>query len=168
MSHFRSEDTRYPSGPPPRPFPRRDDRDGRMYDDNSPSRSRSPGAINPSYSPPRGPAANRRPDSRSQYRSRDRDDFPRRPRHSYRDRDREDYHSRSRSRSHSYSRSRSPRRGRPHYGQESREVMMDGLPVDMVEEDVGPSLPFSPSRLFDPKVSGLPEMRSMVQAFVVA
>ncbi|EAA60085.1 hypothetical protein AN4850.2 [Aspergillus nidulans FGSC A4] len=45
MSHLQPEDTRYLPGPPPRPFPRRDDRDGRMYDDNSPSRSRSPGGT---------------------------------------------------------------------------------------------------------------------------
>ncbi|KAL4906771.1 hypothetical protein BDW74DRAFT_166921 [Aspergillus multicolor] len=151
MSHMRSDDTRYPPGPSPRPFPRRDDRDGRMYDDNSPSRSRSPNGR----TPPRGPAADRRhdyprdaSDSRPQYQGRDRDDFrrrsrspPRRPRHGYRDRDREDYRSRSRSRSYSPSRSRSPRRGRSHYGQGSREVMMDGIPVDMVEEDVGQLLP---------------------------
>ncbi|KAL2807688.1 hypothetical protein BJX63DRAFT_411528 [Aspergillus granulosus] len=151
MSHFHSEETRYPPGPPSRPFPRRDDRDGRMYDDNSRSRSRSPG--DQSRTPPRGPALDRRheyprdhSDSRSRYRSRDHDEFrrrssrspPRRPRGGYRDRDREGYRSRSRSRS--YSRSRSPRRDRPHYGQESREVMMDGLPVDMTEEDISKEL----------------------------
>ncbi|KAL4951028.1 hypothetical protein BDW69DRAFT_170926 [Aspergillus filifer] len=136
-----------------------------MYDDHSPPRARSPG--DPSRNVPRGPAADRRrdhshdhADSRPRYRSRDRDwgrdrdrdDFrrrssqspPRRPRHGYRDRDHEDYRSRSRSRgrdrSYSRSRSRSPRRGRPQYGQESREVMMDGLPVDMVEEDISKEL----------------------------
>ncbi|KAL4946100.1 hypothetical protein BDV06DRAFT_235347 [Aspergillus oleicola] len=160
MSHLRHEDSRYPPGPSSRPYPRRDDRDGRMYDDNSPPRSRSPGDS--SRNTPRGPAADRRRDysrdhsgSRPRYRSRDRDwdrdrdrdDF-RRPRHGYRDRDREDYRSRSRSRdrdrdrdrSYSRSRGRSPRRGRPQYGQESREVMMDGLPVDMVEEDISKEL----------------------------
>ncbi|CEL08085.1 Putative Rna-binding protein [Aspergillus calidoustus] len=151
MSHLHSEDTRYLPGPPSRPFSARDDRDGRMYDDNSPSRSRSPG--DPSRTPPRGPAADRRHEyprdhsgSGSRYLSRDRDDFrrrpsrspPRRSRGGYRDRDREGYKSRSRSRS--YSRSRSPRRDRPHYGQESREVMMDGLPVDMTEEDISKEL----------------------------
>ncbi|EEQ35593.1 RNA-binding protein [Microsporum canis CBS 113480] len=77
----------------------------------------------------------------------------------YRDRDREGYRSppsydmrysrsrshsrtrsRTRSRSRSYSRSRSKgrRHARPlrHYGTESREIMMEGLPVDMTEEDV--------------------------------
>lgn len=44
----------------------------------------------------------------------------------YRDRDREGYRSRS----------RSPRYSRSRLGQESREIMMDGLPVDMTEEDV--------------------------------
>lgn len=192
MSHIRPEDARYPPGPPSRPFPRRDDKDGRMYDDNSPTRSRSPGGTynlpaiifnnvtsntrtglthflqftGPSRTPPRRPAADRRrdyprdhSDSRSRYRSRDLDEprrrssrsTPRRPRHGYRDRDREGYRSRSRSRSYSRSRSRSPRRGRPHYGQESREVMMDGLPVDMAEEDVGQLLP----SLFVPLISSV-------------
>ncbi|PWY68519.1 hypothetical protein BO94DRAFT_560923 [Aspergillus sclerotioniger CBS 115572] len=137
MSHHHPEQTRYPPGPSYRPMPRRDDRDGRMYDDRSPSRSRSPGGIR---SPPRN-------QDRSRFRSRDRDDYrrhsrspPRRGRPAYKDRDREGYRSpgyRSRSRSYSASRSRSPRRSRqPHFGHESREVMMDGLPVDMVEEDI--------------------------------
>ena len=112
-------------------------------------------------SPPRGPA-NRRRDysrdrdrdrSRPRYRSRDRDDYRRRPSRSppprrgrpvYRDRDREGYRSPeydSRSRSRSRSRNRSYRPSRPSYGPESREVMMDGLPVEMVEEDVGQLLP---------------------------
>ncbi|KAL3464315.1 hypothetical protein BJX64DRAFT_94859 [Aspergillus heterothallicus] len=164
MSHFHSEDTRYLSGPPTRSFQRGDDRDGRMYDDNSPSRSRSPGGA--SRTPPRGPAADRRheyprdhSDSRSRYRSQDRDDFRRRSSRSplrrsrggYRDRDREGYRSRSRSRS--YSRSRSPRRDRPHHGQESREVMMDGLPVDMTEEDISKEL----KEFY--KIEGLEEVR---------
>lgn len=108
-------------------------------------------------SPPRGPAADRRRDysgdldSRPRYRSRDRDDYRRRPSRSppprrgrpvYRDRDREGYRSPEYdSRSRSYSRNRSHRQGRQPYGQESREVMMDGLPVEMVEEDVGQLLP---------------------------
>ncbi|KAE8148802.1 hypothetical protein BDV25DRAFT_11957 [Aspergillus avenaceus] len=116
-----------------------------MYDDRSPS----PGDH--SRSPPRGPPADRRPDysrdrpdSRPRFHSRDRDDYrrrssrspPRRGRPAYRDRDREGYRSPGYgSRSRSHSRSRSPRRGRYH-GQESREVMMDGLPVDMAEEDI--------------------------------
>lgn len=84
----------------------------------------------------------------------------------YRDRDREGYRSppsydmrysrsrshsrtrsRTRSRSRSYSRSQSKgrRHARPlrHYGTESREIMMEGLPVDMTEEDVRPSFSFS-------------------------
>ena len=54
----------------------------------------------------------------------------------YRDRDREGYQSPGYD---SRSRSRSPRRDRSPYfgGPPSREVMMDGLPVDLVEEDVG-------------------------------
>ncbi|KAE8315620.1 hypothetical protein BDV41DRAFT_574656 [Aspergillus transmontanensis] len=43
MSRLPPEDNRYPPGPSHRPYPRRDDRDGRMYDDRS--RSRSPGAV---------------------------------------------------------------------------------------------------------------------------
>lgn len=74
------------------------------------------------------------------YRSHDRDDYrrrnsrssPHRGRHAYKDRDREGY----RSASGNPSRSRSPRRGQPHMGQVSREVMMSGLPVDMTEEHV--------------------------------
>ncbi|KAE8355146.1 hypothetical protein BDV28DRAFT_129586 [Aspergillus coremiiformis] len=148
MSRLPPEDNRYPPGPSHRPYPRRDDRDGRMYDDRSPSRS--PGDR--SRSPPRGPISDRRhdysrdaPDARPRFRSRDRDEYrrrssrsppPRRGRLAYRDRDREGYRSPGfRSRSRSHSRSRSPRRNR-HYGQESREVMMDGLPVDMAEEDI--------------------------------
>ena len=59
-----------------------------------------------------------------------------RPRGGYRDRDREGYRS---SAQNSRSRSQSPRRERsPYYGgPPSREIMMDGLPLDMVEEDVG-------------------------------
>ena len=102
-------------------------------------------------------------DSRREYQALDRDDYPRhssrspqpprRGRTGYRDRDREDYrspsydnHSRSYSRSHSRpnsrNRSRGQRSGRgPYYGQESREIMMEGLPVDMVEDDVGILIP---------------------------
>lgn len=79
-------------------------------------------------------------DQDAQYRSRDRDDYrnrasrspPRRGRQSYRDRDREGYQSPG----YSHSRSRSPRGGKSHFGQESREVMMDGIPQDMTEDDV--------------------------------
>ncbi|THC90530.1 hypothetical protein EYZ11_010014 [Aspergillus tanneri] len=43
MSHFPTEDNRYTPGPPRRLQARPDDMDSRMYDDRSPSRSRSPG-----------------------------------------------------------------------------------------------------------------------------
>ncbi|OJJ44256.1 hypothetical protein ASPZODRAFT_135050 [Penicilliopsis zonata CBS 506.65] len=153
MAHFNSTDPRYPPGPPGPPhrqFPRRDDRDGRMYDDRSRSRSRSANRRLDSHdedrtrSPPRGPAVERSGEysrDRDYRRHSSRSPHPppsRRGRPSYRDRDREGYRSppyRSRSHSRSYSRSRSPRRGR-HFGQESREIMMDGLPADMGEEDV--------------------------------
>ncbi|KAL5332853.1 hypothetical protein BJX70DRAFT_91203 [Aspergillus crustosus] len=162
MFNSRPGDNRYSSSTSSRPFPRRGDRDGRMYDDKPPSRSRSPGGT--SRSPPSGPAADKRRDysrDHSSYQSRDRVDFrqqssrspTRRPRHNYRDRDREGYRSRSRSRSYSRSRSRSPRRSRAHYGQESREVMLEGLPVDMAEEDVSKEL----NELY--QVEGLEEVR---------
>ena len=67
---------------------------------------------------------------RDDYRRRDSRSPPRRGRQQYKDRDREGY------RSGSHSRSRSPRRGQPHIGNESREVMMEGFPVDMTEDDV--------------------------------
>lgn len=58
----------------------------------------------------------------------------------YRDRDREGYRS---PRYYSRSRSGSPRRDRsPYYGgPPSREVMLEGIPLDMVEDDVGHHLP---------------------------
>lgn len=65
-------------------------------------------------------------------------------RRGYLDRDREDYRSPPYgSRSRSRSLSRSPRRGRsPYYGgPPSREVILEGLPLDMVEDDVGHHLP---------------------------
>ena len=72
----------------------------------------------------------------------------------YVDRDREgyrssDYDSRSRSRSPRRRRSRSPYYGGP----PSREVMMDGLPLDMFEEDVGhhPSYTLFTSPLQSPR-----------------
>lgn len=97
-------------------------------------------------SPPRRVAADSRVEyprdreSGQGYRSNDRDDYrrrtsnssPHRGRNTYKDRDREGYRSASGNRS----RTRSPRRGQPHMGQVSREVMMDGLPVDMTEEHV--------------------------------
>lgn len=97
-------------------------------------------------SPPRRLAADSRleyprdRESGQGYRGHDRDDnrrrtsrsSPHRGRNAYKDRDREGYRSASGNRS----RSRSPRRGQPNMGQVSREVMMDGLPVDMTEEDV--------------------------------
>ncbi|KLJ13854.1 hypothetical protein EMPG_11236 [Blastomyces silverae] len=169
-------------GTPSNPPPRRNDWNGRMYDDRtSRSRSRSYSPPHPvprsrdrrhgspggtrspphdtSRTPPRGPAADRmHPGGDGEisvtrdYRPRERDDYQRPswspPRHrgrsSYRDRDREGYRSPgydSRSRSHSRSRSRSRSRSergrrRPYYGQESREIMMEGLPVDMNEDDI--------------------------------
>ncbi|KAK1144747.1 hypothetical protein N8T08_004758 [Aspergillus melleus] len=51
MSHFPPDDTGFPPGPPRWAYPRRDDMDSRMYDDPSPSRSRSPGEF--VRSPPR-------------------------------------------------------------------------------------------------------------------
>ncbi|KKZ60702.1 hypothetical protein EMCG_04629 [[Emmonsia] crescens] len=138
---------------PPHPVPRSRDR---RY--GSPGGTRSP-PHDISRTPPRGPAADRRhpggdgdiPMARD-YRPRERDEYPRpsrsparrRGRTSYRDRDREGYRSpgydsrsRSHSRSQSQSRSRSQRGPqRPYYGQESREVMMEGLPVDMNEDDI--------------------------------
>lgn len=175
---YRNE--KFASGSGHRPFPSRNDRDGRMYDDRE--RSRSPGKHLPArqwcirlYTPssqdqflqlmelwltwlsfesmnkdrarsPRRLAADSRleysrdRESGQGYRSHDRDDYrrrnsrssPHRGRHAYKDRDREGY----RSASGNPSRSRSPRRGQPHMGQVSREVMMDGLPADMAEEHV--------------------------------
>ncbi|KAL2008987.1 hypothetical protein VTN00DRAFT_7181 [Thermoascus crustaceus] len=136
MSQHHPPDSRYPPGPGYRSYPRHDDRDGRMYDDRSRSRSRSysppnshPRSTDRRYgspgdlarTPPRGPAADRRRDhsrerdSRADYRGRDRDDYrrrtsrsppPRRGRPAYRDRDREGYRSPG-YRSHSRSYSRS-------------------------------------------------------------
>jgi hypothetical protein len=97
-----------------------------------------------SRSPPRRPAIDRRhersrdPESAAGYRGQGRDDYrrrnsrspDRRGRQTYRDRDHEGY------RSGSHSRSRSPRRGQSNIGFESREVMMEGFPVDMTEDDV--------------------------------
>ncbi|PGH14350.1 hypothetical protein AJ80_05940 [Polytolypa hystricis UAMH7299] len=119
-------------------------------------------------SPPRGPTLDRRYDSgdrdypasrdpRTEYQGRDHDEHRRssrspprwRGRSGYTDRDREGYRSpphdgrrRSYSRSRSQSRSRSDRRGRrpPYFGPESREVMMEGLPVEMNEDDISSEL----------------------------
>ncbi|CAG8936531.1 unnamed protein product [Penicillium salamii] len=140
MAHSYSND-RYP-GWGQRPFPPRDGRDARMYDDRS--GSHSPGGNKDRPRSPRRPAADRRHDyprdrdpgpgfrgyGRDDYRRRDSRSPPRRGRHSYKDRDREGY------RSGSHSRSRSPRRGQPHPGNESREVMMEGFPLDMTEDDI--------------------------------
>ncbi|OQE13682.1 hypothetical protein PENFLA_c044G01911 [Penicillium flavigenum] len=126
-----------------RPFPSRNDH-GRMYDDRS--RSRSPDRARS----PRRLAADARPEyprdreSGQGYRNHDRDDYrhrtsrssPHRGRNTYKDRDREGYRSASDNRS----RTRSPRRGQSHMGQVSREVMMDGLPVDMAEEHIATEL----------------------------
>lgn len=61
-------------------------------------------------------------------------------RRDYRDRDREGFISHGRD---SRSRSRSPRRDRSPFfgGPASREVILEGLPLDMVEDDVGHHLP---------------------------
>ncbi|CAG8898809.1 unnamed protein product [Penicillium egyptiacum] len=157
---------KFASGSSRRPFPSRNDRDGRMYDDRS--RSRSPGVpsshgielrlitfsselVNKdrACSPRRLAADGRLEYSRDResgqgYRSHDRDDYrrrnsrssPHRGRNTYKDRDREGYRSASGNRS----RTRSPRRGQSHMGQVSREVMMDGLPVDMTEEHISAEL----------------------------
>ncbi|KAE8547741.1 hypothetical protein TMatcc_009554 [Talaromyces marneffei ATCC 18224] len=135
--------------------------DDRMYDDRySRSRSVERGQYplhDHTRDAPRGPAGHRRPeypeDRDRDYRG-SRDDFRRSSPHrsggggrqaGYRDRDREGYRSpeyddtRSRSPSRSRSRGRNRDRDRErHRGhvQESREVIMEGLPVDMVEEDV--------------------------------
>ncbi|KAJ5780397.1 hypothetical protein N7457_005557 [Penicillium paradoxum] len=161
MAHPRNE--RYPAGSTGRPFPSRSEHDDFMYDDQS--RSRSPGKLLPArqwcagfetrdrervHSPHRRPAADGRlqysrdRESGQGYRGHDRGDYrqrnsrssPGRGRNTYRDRDREGY----RSGSHSRSRSRSPRRGPSHLGQVSREVMMEGLPVDMTEEHISVEL----------------------------
>ncbi|EER42024.1 RNA-binding protein [Histoplasma capsulatum H143] len=146
MYDDRTSRSRSRSCSPPHVVPRsRDRRHG------SPGGTRSP-PHDISRTPPRGPAADRRHPGRDDeipmardYRPRERDKYRRPswspPRHrgrpSYRDRDREGYRSpgydsRSRSRSKSRSRSRSrSQRGprRPYYGQESREIMMEGLPI---------------------------------------
>ncbi|PGH00049.1 hypothetical protein AJ79_08320 [Helicocarpus griseus UAMH5409] len=155
MYDDRTSRSRSRSYSPPYSAPRsRDHRYG------SPSGTRSP-PHDISRTPPRGPAAGRRypdgdypmiRDSRPDYRPRERDEYRRpsrspprrRGRSTYRDRDREGYRSPiydSRSRSYSRGRSRSRSRSqrgphRPYYGQESREVMMEGLPVDMNEDDI--------------------------------
>ncbi|KAF3397198.1 hypothetical protein DPV78_008203 [Talaromyces pinophilus] len=155
------------------------DRDGRMYDDRY-SRSRSVERGYPLHDhardAPRGPAGHRRPDY-SEDRDRDyrgRDDYRRSspPRRGggrqagYRDRDYEGYRSpeydNSRSRSPSRSRSRGRNRDRDrHRGnvQESREVIMEGLPVDMVEEDVRQLYPISNELIEHYHVQGLEDVR---------
>ncbi|KAJ5428421.1 hypothetical protein N7445_009875 [Penicillium cf. griseofulvum] len=132
----------FSSGSARRPFPSRNgnDRDGRMYDDRS--RSRSPGRARS----PHGRLAadgrleySRDRESGQGYRSNDRDDYrrrnsrssPHRGRNTYKDRDREGYRSESGNRS----RSRQPNKGNV-----SREVMMDGLPVNMTEKDISAEL----------------------------
>ncbi|KAI9833288.1 MAG: hypothetical protein M1819_003682 [Sarea resinae] len=154
----------------PRPARGRDDRYGRMYDDDeehqrldtrdharrrSPSPRRRTPPQDTRTSPPRGPAADRerldiaaarewdRPPNRtvSHERSNYRRDGPkstgRRPRNAYRDRDREGYRSpsdgsRSRSRSTDRRRGRSPQFGGP----PSRDIILEGLPVEMTEDDL--------------------------------
>jgi RNA-binding protein 5/10 len=83
------------------------------------------------------------------------EDAPRRPRREvrgrYNDRDREGYRSppygetssRSWSRSRSQSRSRSRSRS-PHYGAPpSRTIILEGIPINMTQEDVGYPSPYS-------------------------
>ncbi|KAJ5377558.1 uncharacterized protein N7496_004967 [Penicillium cataractarum] len=154
-----SDESRPYSGPSRRMYPPRDDRDGRMYDDHS--RSRSPGDH--SRSPPQRPADRRREYSRDRdagahYDNRDREDYwhrspPRRGRQGYRDRDREGYRSPDYNHGGSYSRSRSPRRGQSGFGPESREIMMEGFPMDMTEDDIADELQNAYH------VSGLEEIR---------
>ncbi|KAJ6085535.1 hypothetical protein N7499_005164 [Penicillium canescens] len=146
-------DQRHHSGQSRRPNPPRADRDGRMYDDRSRSRSPSGTSSSPhghSGSPPRRPAADRRREysrDRDSHRSYDRDDRarrtsrspPRRGRHGYRDRDHEGYRSPGYE-GRNYSRSRSPRRGHGYFGEESREVMLENFPVDMTENDIAAEL----------------------------
>ncbi|KAI1910128.1 hypothetical protein LOZ65_006421 [Ophidiomyces ophidiicola] len=135
--------------------------------DHSPGNTCSPPHEDMSRNmPPRRSAADRRPtdddgtsSSRGRdYRGRERDGHRRSPpswrdRSGYRDHDREGYRSptyddRRRSYSPSHSRSRSRSRSRrqrpPHYGIESREVMMEGLPIDLNEDDVGLTPPSPP------------------------
>ncbi|OQE38372.1 hypothetical protein PENCOP_c008G01780 [Penicillium coprophilum] len=130
----------FPSGSARRPFPSRNDRDGRMYDDRS--RSRSPDRAR---SPPGRLAADSRLEySRDReygqgYRSNDRDDYrrrnsrssPHRGRNTYKDRDREGYRSESGNRSQSR---------QSNVVQVSRELMMEGLPVNMTENDISAEL----------------------------
>ncbi|KAI9709377.1 MAG: hypothetical protein M1812_007713 [Candelaria pacifica] len=158
----------------PLPDQARGDRDSTMYDDlpdrsdskdryrrRSPSPRRQSPPHDLSRRPPYGPsgeisikgaASQREWDLR-----RDRDNFreredyrsqsPRRNnRDTYRDRDREDYRSpgyddRSRSQSPARRRGRSPE----YAGPPSREIILEGLPLDMTQDDVGhhPSHPIS-------------------------
>ncbi|KAJ5816297.1 hypothetical protein N7447_008530 [Penicillium robsamsonii] len=137
---------KFPSGSARRPFPSRNDRDGRMYDDRS--RSRSPGKRLPAHrarSPPGRLAADSRleyprdRESGQGYRSNDRDDYrrrdsrssPHRGRNTYKDRDREGYRSGSGNRS---------RSRQSNMVQVSREIMMEGLPVNITENDISAEL----------------------------
>ncbi|KAJ5520017.1 hypothetical protein N7463_000470 [Penicillium fimorum] len=172
---YRNEN--FSSGSARRPFPSRNDRDGRMYDDRS--RSRSPGkrlpartsmvslGISPetplshdkvphvfefelankdrARSPPGRLAADTRleyprdRESGQGYRSNDRDDYrrrdprssPHRGRNTYKDRDREGYRSGSGNRS---------RSRQSNMVQVSREIMMEGLPVNITENDISAEL----------------------------
>ncbi|KAJ5548863.1 G-patch domain protein [Penicillium frequentans] len=137
MAHPYTDDSRGFNGPPNRSYAGRDDRDerdGRMYDDYS--RSRSPGDHSrnrrPEYPNDQDTArqSNREKDWRRSSRS-----PPRRGRQSYRDRDREGYQSPEYSGNRGISRSRS-RHGQSHFGPESREIMLEGFPADMTENDI--------------------------------
>ncbi|KAI9877440.1 MAG: hypothetical protein M1830_003897 [Pleopsidium flavum] len=168
MSSYRPAEERTASGDTYRPLPSqtRGDRDGRMYDDqhsrsnskdryqrnSPPSRRRTP-PHDRSRTPPRGPAVEAKNGSmrewdlrRERDSARERKDHRRgqSPRGGYRDRDQEGYRSPGYD---SRSRSRSPRRDRsPYYGgPPSREVILEGLPVEMAEDDVGHHYPFHQS-----------------------
>ncbi|KAJ5111032.1 hypothetical protein N7532_001567, partial [Penicillium argentinense] len=144
MERFDQYESRRPPGPPWRaqylPDVGSEDRDGRMYEDRS--RSRSPeGSSNP-----RAPHASSRYHDRPREYSRGRE-----PRSDYRDRDQGyDRHWRSRS---PYQRGRQPysdrdhdqyraprRHSRPrgelHPGAENTVIMMEGVPRDMTQDDV--------------------------------
>src|ERR1700753_309111 len=115
-------------------------------------------------SPPRGPAAmdpsqyrrGRRDydnDSSEPYSSRSYQRTPPREysRQKYRDRDREGYRSprytsRSRSRSRGSPRRRDREHSPPYSGNPSREIIMEGIPVDMTDQDVRLHIPFPPTQ----------------------
>ncbi|MCJ1302592.1 hypothetical protein MMC08_005396 [Hypocenomyce scalaris] len=171
MSSYRPVEDRSGPGDTYRPLPAqaRGDRNGRMYEEqnsrpHSKDQSRRSTPSPRRYTPPHDRSrtsphgAARSPNNtagrrewdvrRERDNAQDHDDYNRgRPMSSrrgekagYRDRDREGYRS---PRYYSRSRSGSPRRDRsPFYGgPPSREVMLEGIPLEMVEDDVGHHLP---------------------------